>query len=348
MSFDKLIDNIKSELKAQRITNTVTFGNISDVDIDKTTIFPLAHFLTPSVSFNGSTNEFEVRILFLDIVDKDNKFENSFQGNNDIHDILNTQLVAANYISNSIRRGALSNSGYQVTGDPSAEMIIDQYENLLAGWGVTFSVVAKSEDTTCIDRLKSEPRFNTLIGGLGYTVKTAADLETLLQLTPGFITDFELQGNDIQAKMSGSYSLQNNEFISNNDITSFIDEEGLLTSIGDSVFRSTPVFNEFKGDACESIGNYAFYTTALTKLSLPAVTSTGNLCAGNSKGLNYIYLPLITGSIGTTATNNNCFINNRQGMTLVTSAEMQTNNGTAPDGDVQYVTDTLNGTVIYV
>lgn len=150
MSFYKLIDSIKSELKAQRITNTVTFGNLSEVDIDKTTIFPLAHFLTPSVSFNGSTNEFEVRILFLDIVDKDNKFENSFQGNNDLHDILNTQLVAANYISNSIRRGALSNSGYQLVGDPSAEMIIDQYENLLAGWGVTFSVVAKSEDTTCI------------------------------------------------------------------------------------------------------------------------------------------------------------------------------------------------------
>ena len=151
MSFYKLIDSIKSELKAQRITNTVTFGNLSDVDLDKTSIFPLAHFLTPNVTFNGSTNVFEVRILFLDIIDKENEFENSFQGNNDLHDILNTQLIAANYISDSIRRGALSNTGYQVSGDPSAEMIIDEYENQLAGWGVTFNVIAASENTTCID-----------------------------------------------------------------------------------------------------------------------------------------------------------------------------------------------------
>ena len=36
-----LLDKIKDRLRANNITNTVTFGDIMEVDLTKTTIFPL-------------------------------------------------------------------------------------------------------------------------------------------------------------------------------------------------------------------------------------------------------------------------------------------------------------------
>ena len=40
-----IIDKIKEFLHEHPIVNSVTFGDFKDVDVDKTTIFPLAHFL---------------------------------------------------------------------------------------------------------------------------------------------------------------------------------------------------------------------------------------------------------------------------------------------------------------
>ena len=38
-----VIDKIQEKLKDNGITNKVTFGDILEVDLDKTTIYPLSH-----------------------------------------------------------------------------------------------------------------------------------------------------------------------------------------------------------------------------------------------------------------------------------------------------------------
>ena len=39
----KLVDKLKAELDSNKLINTTTIGDITDIDLDKTTIFPLAH-----------------------------------------------------------------------------------------------------------------------------------------------------------------------------------------------------------------------------------------------------------------------------------------------------------------
>ena len=53
--FYNLTDKLKDTLLAEPFVNTVTFGSLDDVDLNKQTIFPLSHITVnnTTVSLNG-------------------------------------------------------------------------------------------------------------------------------------------------------------------------------------------------------------------------------------------------------------------------------------------------------
>ena len=59
--FYNVTDKIKDALVAEPFVNTVTFGSIDDVDLNKQTIFPLSHVTVnstnniPAGNWNAST-----------------------------------------------------------------------------------------------------------------------------------------------------------------------------------------------------------------------------------------------------------------------------------------------------
>ena len=57
-SFYDVIESIKTYLEGNNSVNTVTFGNILDVDLNKQTIFPLSHLTVRNVVFSDSYNVF--------------------------------------------------------------------------------------------------------------------------------------------------------------------------------------------------------------------------------------------------------------------------------------------------
>lgn len=137
-----LLDKIKDQIRGNGITNTVTYGDILEVDLNKTTIFPLSHLMLGNVSFSDHIINSSISILFLDIVD-DNKNESafdSFYGTDDLQDVMNTQLQAVNDLQSHLRRGDLFKDVLQIVGDATAEPLQDKYENQLAGWSITFNV----------------------------------------------------------------------------------------------------------------------------------------------------------------------------------------------------------------
>ena len=93
---------------------SVTFGDISEVDLNKTTIFPLSHLTITNVTFERSIINFNIALLCLDVVDynksnyKADNVSNDdiFNGNNNLQDIYNTQLQVVNDIVQSVRRGS--------------------------------------------------------------------------------------------------------------------------------------------------------------------------------------------------------------------------------------------------
>lgn len=148
--FYLLTDKIKDELQADDNVNTVTYGDITQVDLDKQTIFPLSHMIVNNVSSGENTLTFNISILAMDVVDfSKDEASDSFVGNNNEQDVFNTQLAVLNKLIQKLRIGSLYRDMYQVLGEVSIEPFRDRFENELAGWTATFDIVIQNDIDVC-------------------------------------------------------------------------------------------------------------------------------------------------------------------------------------------------------
>jgi hypothetical protein len=147
-----VIDKLRLKLKENGITNTVTFGDILEVDLDKTTIYPLSHITMGEVVFSPHIVTATIQLFCLDIVDKIKTLtdDDIFYGNDNLQDILNTQLQVVNDIQQELTRGSMFDDNLQLTTDITASPFMDNFENQLAGWAVTISIeLPNTEHTIC-------------------------------------------------------------------------------------------------------------------------------------------------------------------------------------------------------
>lgn len=132
---------IKDELINNPSIKTCTFGDITDVDLQKQTMFPLAHVIIDSVTHTEKSMQFTYTVLTMEQIDSSKEYVNDlFLGNNNTHDILNTQLTVSNRLVTRLRKGQLYADGYELVGDATCEPFFDRFDNLLAGWATTFTV----------------------------------------------------------------------------------------------------------------------------------------------------------------------------------------------------------------
>jgi len=143
-SFYDVIKSIKTYLEGNNSVNTVTFGNILDVDLNKQTIFPLSHLTVRNVVFSDHTMSFTINVLCVDVVDdiKENDKEQvePFFGNDNKQDILNTQLMVLNGLQSSLRRGGLFQQDFIVDNNLTASLVEERFENLLSGWEMNITL----------------------------------------------------------------------------------------------------------------------------------------------------------------------------------------------------------------
>lgn len=148
--FYNVITKIKDTLESEPFVNTVTFGNIDDVDLNKQNIFPLSHIVVNNTTINDKTINFNISILFMDIVDISKDADtNKFIGNDNEQDVLNTQLSVVARLTSLLKRGSLYNELYQLQNDVSCEPFVDRFENKLAGWTATLDIVIQNDMTVC-------------------------------------------------------------------------------------------------------------------------------------------------------------------------------------------------------
>lgn len=149
-SFYDLTTKIKDILQADENTNTVTFGDITEVDLNKQTIFPLSHIMINNVTDNGQTLSYNISVMAMDIVDTSkDETTDIFVGNNNRQDVLNTQLSVLNRLHQKLRKGTPHQDGYHLEGTASLEAFFDRFENELAGWVSTFDVVTMNNIDIC-------------------------------------------------------------------------------------------------------------------------------------------------------------------------------------------------------
>jgi hypothetical protein len=148
--FYQLTETIKNALLDNIDVNTVTTGNLSNVNLQKQNIFPLSHIIVNSVTDTEQTLTFDLSILAMDIVSR-SKLETTdiFEGNNNEQDVLNTQLAVLNKLIMILRKGNLHSDKYQLEGNPTLEPFYDRFENELAGWTASISIVIYNDITIC-------------------------------------------------------------------------------------------------------------------------------------------------------------------------------------------------------
>tara|TARA_R100001244_G_scaffold131591_1_gene105040 strand:- start:5 stop:475 length:471 start_codon:yes stop_codon:yes gene_type:complete len=149
-AFYQVTETLKAQLLADVNVNTVTTGDITDVDLQKQTIFPLSHIIVNTVSQEDGVLRFNVSVLAMDIVHQsDTETQDIFEGNNDLQDILNTQLEVLNKLTQVLRKGTLHTDAYQLDGNASIEPFYDRFENELAGWTATMDVLIYNDISIC-------------------------------------------------------------------------------------------------------------------------------------------------------------------------------------------------------
>ena len=144
-----LLETLKNSLLQNVNVNTVTTGDISEIDLSKQTIYPLSHIIVNNATNSGQVMTFNVTVLCMDKVnqlktEQVNPFNNEAE-----HTVLNTQLAVSNKLYKDLYSGQLRLDGYQVDDDASIEFFFDRFENILAGVAMTLTIQLNNDLNVC-------------------------------------------------------------------------------------------------------------------------------------------------------------------------------------------------------
>lgn len=159
-AFYVLTTAIKDSLLANEFTNQVTYGDLSEIDLSKKSMFPICHLQITNAEIQSNVIIFSVQILFADIVftdleinenitDNNYVSDTMFDGSDNDHDVLNAQLYVANKLIQSLTRGDLRGDGYELTGTVNCEPFSERFQNRLSGWDLNFRLMVKNDVSAC-------------------------------------------------------------------------------------------------------------------------------------------------------------------------------------------------------
>lgn len=154
-TYYNLIDKLYAYLNGNQSVNTVTFGDLLEVDLSKQTIFPLAHVGIGSVDFQEHLMSVSLNVIVMDIVDEDKDDKQSktspHLGLDNSHDIHNDLLNVVNGLQSSLRRGGLYDDHFELDGSVTAELFEDRFEHKVTGWSMSLDVTIPNNDMGLIE-----------------------------------------------------------------------------------------------------------------------------------------------------------------------------------------------------
>lgn len=141
----QVLDGLREQLLLSDFTNYVSFGEFSDIDIHKKTNFPLVHMVIDNTYIYENNIDFTINLTVCDIVNQEKEYPSDyFLGNDNLQDILATQLKVLTDIVNYFRRNDFVTDNYITLVEERvvANPFLERFENQLAGWEA--SIVLKS------------------------------------------------------------------------------------------------------------------------------------------------------------------------------------------------------------
>jgi hypothetical protein len=151
-----LVDSIRTELENNPFINSVTLGTLTEIDLRKMTIFPMAHIILNQVTHNDYNLAFDITIVNLDIVNisKEEAIQigdDGYYGNDNVMYIWTNQLYVINKLVAKLKQGRYNDIVIQLDGNPVSEAIKYEYENMLAGYQTTLTIALPNDINKCYE-----------------------------------------------------------------------------------------------------------------------------------------------------------------------------------------------------
>ena len=149
-TYFKVIDDLKTALNAEPFINTVSQGDIYEVDLSKKTLFPLAHLIIESIDIQTNRIQLSLSLLLMDIVDISKESSTDLIRKNDNElDAINNMLNVAARLQAVLAKTDTYNANYELVGSFSCTPFKERFENNLAGISADFTITLANDMTKC-------------------------------------------------------------------------------------------------------------------------------------------------------------------------------------------------------
>lgn len=136
--FYHVTDKLREYWQSRGDINTISFGDLYDIDLNKQDIYPLVHVQVNQSTVGEKTIVYDLSIYFANIVDISKqdvrtRLEPSY-GNTDIQDVMHNMETIAMETVSYFRRGEGFSNLFQINSDVTLDPFKDAYANGIAGW----------------------------------------------------------------------------------------------------------------------------------------------------------------------------------------------------------------------
>lgn len=149
----QLTKKLNDMLLAFEDINVVTFGALEDIDLNKQTIFPLAHVEIGQARPNGNTIDRDVIIFFCDRLDismeDPRDVEQYYWGNTNLIDVWHNMDQVAVLLQEDLRRGDAFDEQYQLSGNPTIDPWKERFNNWLGGCTLSLTITVPTSGYIC-------------------------------------------------------------------------------------------------------------------------------------------------------------------------------------------------------
>ena len=147
-TYSNVVNTLKCLGDSHLEIQTTTTGDIWDIDLEKTTMFPLYHINPMSVDIAQGTKTFNFQLFVMYILDGDGDIEQY---------VLSDTLQILSDIVAILKHGEILNGYNQTTNeeryfvdnDFSCEPFTERFDNSVTGWVMDVSIIVESVLDSC-------------------------------------------------------------------------------------------------------------------------------------------------------------------------------------------------------
>lgn len=132
-------NTLKTFLLDNTSVNTVTFGDLDDIDNDRVASYPLGHIDHEGTRVLDYIKEFDFTIYICEPL-QESKTPDAFGALDNINFVYNTLDTVVEQLNYHLRLGSISDDLIRLVGSVSVELFKNRFEGQLTGYAVTFTV----------------------------------------------------------------------------------------------------------------------------------------------------------------------------------------------------------------